>query len=101
MEFVTLTAKADTSDVGVECTQCSAKRLALHLAEFFPSTVGRSLEFVAVKNIGKKLGNDDGPRGEFDFIFHLVTQRRYFTHYLLTRLGLNTSYVLLQRWFWV
>ena len=34
-----------------------------------------------MKKIGKKLGNDDGPRGEFDFIFHLVkSQRRYFTH---------------------
>ena len=32
-----------TFDTGVSCVQCSAKRLALHLAEFFPSTVGRSL----------------------------------------------------------
>ena len=52
-------AKANTSDVGVEYIQCSAKRLALHLAEFFLSTVGRSLEFVAVKKFGKELGNDD------------------------------------------
>ena len=32
---------------------------ALHLAEFFPSTVGRSLEFVAVKKFGKELGNEE------------------------------------------
>ena len=29
--------------------QCSAERLALHLAEFFLSTVGRSLEFTKLK----------------------------------------------------
>ena len=52
-------AKANISDVGVEYIQCSAKRLALYLAEFFPSTVGRSLEFVAVKKFGKELGNDN------------------------------------------
>ena len=38
---------------------CSAKRLASHLAEFLPSTVGRSLEFVAVKKFGKKLGTEN------------------------------------------
>ena len=36
---------------------CSAKRLASHLAEFLSSTVGRSLEFGAVKKIGKKTWN--------------------------------------------
>ena len=53
------TGKADTFDVGVLYIQCSAKRLALHLAESFPSTFGRSLEFMAVKKTGKNLGNDD------------------------------------------
>ena len=48
----------DTLDTGVECVQCSVKRLALHLAELSPSIVGRSLEFVAVKKFGKELGND-------------------------------------------
>ena len=47
-----------TFDIGVQCVQCSAKRLAPHLAEFFPSTVGLSLEFVAVKKFGKQLGTD-------------------------------------------
>ena len=53
--------KADTFDVGIQCIQCSAERLALHLnlAEFFPLTVGWSLEFMAVKKIGKEFGNDD------------------------------------------
>ena len=51
--------KAGTFNVGVQCIQCSAKRLALHLDEFFPSTDGRSLESVAVKYFGKELGNDD------------------------------------------
>jgi len=49
----------DTFDIGVHCVQCSAKRLALHLAEFSLSIVGRFLEFVAVKKFGKELGNDD------------------------------------------
>jgi len=84
VEFVTLplwigknhSEGNDPFDIGVQCVQCSAKRLALHLAEFSPSTVGRSLEFVAVKKFGKELGNDNhhnnlnGPRGEFNFIFH-------------------------------
>ena len=39
--------------------QYSAKRLALHGADFFPSIVGRYLEFVAVKKFGRELGNDD------------------------------------------
>ena len=45
--------------MGLQCIQCSAKRLAPHLAEFFSSTVGRSLEFVAVKYFGKELGTDN------------------------------------------
>ena len=44
-----LTAKAVTFVIGVHCFQCSTKRLAPHLAEFFASTVGRSLEFEAFK----------------------------------------------------
>jgi len=48
-----------TFDIGVKCVQCSAKRLAPHLAEFFPSTVGRSLEFVAVNKFGKELGTEN------------------------------------------
>ena len=67
MEFVTLPLwigkkhreGIDTFDTEVQCVQCSAKRLALHLAEFSPSTVGRSLEFVVVNKFGKELGNDD------------------------------------------
>ena len=44
-----------TFDIGVQCIQCAAERLAPHLAEFFPSTVGRSLEFVAFKIFDKEL----------------------------------------------
>ena len=33
--------------------------LALHLAEFSTSIDGQSLEFVAVKKLGKELENDD------------------------------------------
>ena len=58
-----------TFDIGVQCVQCSAKRLVPHLAAFFPSTVGRSLEFLAAKKFGKELGVN-GPRGELNFIFH-------------------------------
>ena len=62
-----------TFDIVVQCVQCSAKRLALHLAEFLSSTAGRSLEFVAVKKFGKKLGtenhNNKWSRGELNFIF--------------------------------
>ena len=44
MEFVTLplwigkthSKGTDTFDIGVECVQFSAKRLALHFVEFFP-----------------------------------------------------------------
>ena len=46
-----------TFDIGVQCVQCSAKRLAPHL------------EFLAVKKFGKELGVN-GPRGELNFIFH-------------------------------
>ena len=49
----------DAFDIGAQCIQWSATRLVLHLAKFFPSTVGRSLEFVTVKTFGKELGNDD------------------------------------------
>ena len=49
----------DTFDIGVQSVECLAKRLALRLAELFPSTVGRFLEFLAVKKFGKELGNDD------------------------------------------
>ena len=53
-----------TFDIGVQCVQCSAKRLAPHLAEFFPSTVGLSLEFVAVKKFRKELGTENHNSGE-------------------------------------
>ena len=43
----------------LEFNALNAERLALHLAEFVPSTVGRSLEYVAVKKLGGELGNDD------------------------------------------
>ena len=47
--------------------------LALHLAEFFTSTGGRSLEFVVVKKKAKNLEMTitkmNGPRGEFSFSF--------------------------------
>ena len=46
-----------TFDIGVQCFQCSAKRLAPHLAEFFPSTVERSLEFVAFKKFWQRTWN--------------------------------------------
>ena len=89
---------AHSSYIGVQCVQCSAKWLALHLAEFSPSIVGRSLEFVAMKRFGKELGNDErtinGPRGEFNFIFHSAKSQR---KYVLVPLELNTSYLRLQR----
>ena len=75
--------------------------LAPHLAEFFPSTFGRSLEFVAVKiilanNLELKTTTINGPRGELklNFILHSVKSQRM---YLLIRLESNTSYVRLQR----
>ena len=95
MEFVKRQTHSEgivTFDTGVQCVQCSAKRLAPHLAEFFPSTVGRSLEFVAVKKFGKELQN--GPRGELHFIFHSAKSQ---CMYLLIRLESNTSYVRTQR----
>ena len=78
----------ETFDIGVQWVQCSAKRLALHLAECFPWTVGRSFESVAVKKIGIELRNDDhknicGLRGEFDFISQSAKSQR---RYLLIRL---------------
>ena len=108
MEFVTLplwigknhSEGIDTFDRGVQCVQCSAERLALHLAEFSPSIVGRSLEFVAVKKFGKELDLEmttttmNGPRGEFNLIFHSAKSQR---RNLLVPLELNTSYVRLQR----
>ena len=56
-----LTAKALAYSIGVQCVQCacSAKRLALHLAEFFLSIVGQSLESLALTKFCKELGNDD------------------------------------------
>ena len=90
MEFVTLPLwigknhceGIDTFDIGVQCVQRLAKRLALHLAEFSPSIVGRSLGFVAVKKFAKNLEmmttTINGPRGEFNFIFHSAkSQGRY------------------------
>ena len=46
-----------TFDIGVQCVQCSAKKLAPHLAKFFPSTAGLcgGLKFVAEKNLAKNL----------------------------------------------
>ena len=69
----------ETFDIGVQYIQCSAKGLALHLAECFPSTVGRSLEFekvkkVLAKNLEMITTTINDLRGEFDFIFH--SQRR-------------------------
>ena len=81
MEFITLPLRIckthsegiDTFNIGIQCFQCSAKMLALHLAEFFTSTVGRSLEFVVVKKKAKNLEMTitkmNGPRGEFSFSF--------------------------------
>ena len=85
-----LTAKADTFVVGVQCVQCSAQRLALHLAEFFSSKVGRSLEFVEVKKLAKNLEMTittiNGPRCEFNFVFHSAKSQ---SRYLLIRLEFN------------
>ena len=64
-------------DIGVQCVQCSAKRLAPHLAEFFPSTVGWS------KNLELKTTTVNGPRGELNFVFHSPKSQRM---YLLIRL---------------
>ena len=79
-----------TFDIGVQCVQCSAKRLPPHLAEFFPSTVGRSLEFLAVKKFGKELGTENHNSkwitvngSELNFIFHSPKSQRM---YLLIRL---------------
>ena len=81
MEFVKLTSWIGkprnegiiTFDIGVRCVQHSDKRLALHLVEFFLSTVGRSLEFVVVKNLAKSLElkttTINEPRGELNFAF--------------------------------
>ena len=59
------------------------KRLASHLAEFFASTVGRSLEFVGFKKFQQRTWNLElttttinEPRGELNFTFHL----HIFTH---------------------
>ena len=68
-----------TFDIRVQYVQSSAKRLAPHLAKFFPSTVGLSLEFVAVKKFGKELGTEN----------HNSINRRNHNvcTYLLIRLG--------------
>ena len=63
----------------------------------FPSTVGRSSEFIGVKNFGKELmemttTTKNGPRGEFHFINFTRRNRN-----VLIRLKLNTSYVRIQR----
>ena len=66
-------------DIEVQCFQCSAKRLAPHLAEFFASTVGRSLEFVAfflAKNLELKTATINEPRRELNVTFHSYV----FTH---------------------
>ena len=67
--------------IGVQCFQCSTKRLVPHLAEFLASTVGRSLEFVAFKkfrqkNLELKTTTINEPCGELNFTFHL----HVFTH---------------------
>jgi len=51
---VDLTAKAY---IGVQRFRCWAKRLAPHLAEFFRSTVRRSLEFLAFKKFWHRTWN--------------------------------------------
>ena len=74
MEFVNrqkLTAKAFSY---WRSMRSIARLKGSHLAEFLPSTVGRSLEFVAVKKFGKKLGTENHnnkwiARGELNFIF--------------------------------
>ena len=62
-----------TFNSGLQCAQYSDKRLALHLVKFFPLTVGRSLEFVVVKNVAKnfelKTTKINGPLGELNFAF--------------------------------
>ena len=64
---------------------------------FFPSTVGRSLKFVAVKNLVKNLElkttTINEPRGELITLHSVKSQRMY----LLIRLESNTSYVRPQR----
>ena len=67
----------------------SAKRLAPHLAEFFPSTVGLSLEIVAVKQFRKELGTEN----------HNSNQRNnnVCIYSFVTFMDSNTSYVRPQR----
>ena len=98
VEFVTLplwignthSEGSDTLDIRVQCVQCSAKRLALpDLADLFPSTVAWSSEYVALKKIGKELGNDAN-YGAVNLMFPSANSQHW---YLLIRLGLNTSYV--------
>ena len=73
-----------TSDIRVQYVQCSANRLAPYLDEFFPSTVGQSLEFVAVKKFGKELGenhNSNAPLFPSDksFSFFFIKRDNMFT----------------------
>ena len=81
MEFVKLTSWIGktrnegiiTFNIEVQCVQYSDNRLALHLVECFPSTVGRSLEFVVAQNLAKNLELKttiiNGPRGELNLAF--------------------------------
>ena len=59
------------------------KGIALHLAECFPSTAGRSLEFVPLKKFGRELGNDyhDNKwtaRWIYFIFYSAKSQRRHF-----------------------
>ena len=48
------------------------------MAKFFPSTVGRSLEFMVVKTLVKNLEMKttaiNGPGGKFNFFFFFIQQ---------------------------
>ena len=59
----------DKFDIGVQSVECLAKRLALHLAELFPSTVGLFLEFLAVKKFGMTIIAINGSCGELILFF--------------------------------
>ena len=100
MEFVKLPLRIGkthskgivTFDIGVQCIQFLAKGLSPHLAEFFPSTVERSLEFVVVKKFGNELGTENHnnrPHGELNFILHSAKSQ---CMYLLILLESNMSY---------
>jgi len=61
----------DTFDMGVQSIQCSAKRLALHLAEFSTSIADSSLNFWQRKNLARDLEMTTTTlKGSRSVIFH-------------------------------